>query len=157
MIWIYQKVKLSSYPLMHLFVRCSQICEIRYRPHFVWIFRSCLNPPSQNDLLSKGWRFADIKASAEASHKTHACISLKQRDNSRNYGQVCYLERQMAGMVGFEPTVHATKKRCLTTWPHPSSEKPNTQQILNLQDQKLINLIKSRLELGKKRFWPLIL
>ncbi len=55
-------------------------------------------------------------------------------------------------MVGFEPTVHATKKRCLTTWPHPSSEKPNTQQMLNLQDQKLINIIKSHLELGKKRF-----
>jgi hypothetical protein len=58
----------------------------------------------------------------------------------------------LAGMVGFEPTVHATKKRCLTTWPHPSSEKPNTQQMLNLQDQKLINMIKSHLELGKKRF-----
>ncbi len=27
----------------------------------------------------------------------------------------------MAGVVGFEPTHTATKKRCLTTWPHPSN------------------------------------
>ena len=26
----------------------------------------------------------------------------------------------MAGVVGFEPTVHDTKNRCLTTWLHPS-------------------------------------
>ncbi len=25
----------------------------------------------------------------------------------------------MAGVVGFEPTVHDTKNRCLTTWLHP--------------------------------------
>ena len=29
------------------------------------------NPPSPNELLSKGYRFAQIKASAQASHKTH--------------------------------------------------------------------------------------
>ncbi len=27
----------------------------------------------------------------------------------------------MAGMVGFEPTVHCTKNSCLTTWLHPSA------------------------------------
>ena len=26
----------------------------------------------------------------------------------------------MAGVVGFEPTVHGTKNRCLTTWLHPN-------------------------------------
>ncbi len=26
----------------------------------------------------------------------------------------------LAGMVGFEPTIHDTKNRCLTTWPHPN-------------------------------------
>ena len=26
----------------------------------------------------------------------------------------------MAGVVGFEPTVHDTKNRCLTTWLHPN-------------------------------------
>ena len=53
-------------------------------------------PPSPNELLSKGYRFTDIKASAHASHKTHACISLKQRGYSRNYGLVCNLGKQMA-------------------------------------------------------------
>ena len=53
-------------------------------------------PPSPNERLSKGYRIADIKASAHASHKTHACISLKQRGYSRNYGLVCNLGKQMA-------------------------------------------------------------
>ncbi len=39
----------------------------------------------------------------------------------------CRLEAQhfydggeLAGMVGFEPTVHCTKNSCLTTWLHPN-------------------------------------
>ena len=84
--------------------RCSQTREIRYRPHFVLISRSYQNPPSPNELLSKGCSFADIKASGEASRKTYVCIALKQRDNSRKYGLVCYLGKQMAEEVGFEPT-----------------------------------------------------
>jgi len=51
--------------------------------------------------MSKGYRFGDIKASAHASHKTHACISLKQRGYSRNYGLVCNLGKQMAERQGF--------------------------------------------------------
>ena len=43
----------------------------------IWFLQ---NPPSPNERLSKGYRIADIKASAHASHKTHACISLKQRE-----------------------------------------------------------------------------
>ena len=27
--------------------------------------------------------------------------------------------KTLAGVVGVEPTIHATKKRCLTTWLHP--------------------------------------
>ena len=54
------------------------------------------NPPSPNERLSKGYRISDIKALAHASHKTHACISLKQRGYSRNYGLVCNLGKQMA-------------------------------------------------------------
>ena len=54
------------------------------------------NPPSPNERLSKGYGIADIKASAHASHKKHACISLKQRSYSRNYGLVCNLGKQMA-------------------------------------------------------------
>ena len=39
----------------------------------------------------------------------------------------------MAGVVGFEPTVHATKKRCLTTWLHPNCDRLVTQLILLVQ------------------------
>ena len=41
-------------------------------------------------------RLGVIKASAHASHKTHACISLKQRGYSHNYGLDCNLGKQMA-------------------------------------------------------------
>ena len=64
--------------------------------HFTLNIYALQNPPSPNELLSKGYRLADIKASAHASHKTHACISLKQRGYSRNYGLVCNLGKQMA-------------------------------------------------------------
>ena len=84
--------------------RCSQTCEIRYRPHFVLISSSYKNPPSPNELLSKGCSFADIKASAKASRKTLVCIVLKQRSNSGYYGQVCYLEKQVAAHVRYHQT-----------------------------------------------------
>ena len=54
------------------------------------------NPPSPNDLLSKGWILADITASAKASDKTAVCIVLKQRSNSGNYGEISYLGKQVA-------------------------------------------------------------
>ncbi len=61
-------------------------------------FNICVfqNPLSPNERLSKGYSIDDIKASAHASHKTHACISLKQRGYSRNYGLVYNLGKQMA-------------------------------------------------------------
>ena len=61
------------------------------------------NLPSPNELLSKGWILADIKASVEASGKTPTCIVLKQRSNSGYYGKLCYLGKQMADRQGFEP------------------------------------------------------
>ena len=64
--------------------------------HFTFKICALPNPPSQNERLSKGYRIADINASALASHKTHACISLKQRGYSRNYGLVCNLGKPMA-------------------------------------------------------------
>jgi hypothetical protein len=54
------------------------------------------NPPSPNDLLSKGARIADIESSVEASDKTAVCIELKQRSNSGYYGRLCYLGKRMA-------------------------------------------------------------
>ena len=64
--------------------------------HFTLNIYALQNPPSPNERLSKGYRFADIKASAHASHKTHVCIVLKQRSNSGYYGPMLYLEKQVA-------------------------------------------------------------
>ena len=30
-------------------------------------------------------------------------------------------KEELAGVVGFEPTIHGTKNRCLTAWLHPNS------------------------------------
>jgi len=65
------------------------------------------NQLTANELLSKDYRFADIKASAQASHKTHTCISLKQRGYSRNYGLVCNLGKQMAETSDVQDKVYA--------------------------------------------------
>ena len=64
--------------------------------HFTLNIYALQNPPSQNECLSKGYRISNIKALAHASHKTHTCISLKQRGYSRNYGLVCNLGKPMA-------------------------------------------------------------
>ena len=45
----------------------------------------------------------------------------------------------MAGVVGFEPTIHGTKNRCLTTWLHPNSEALSTivdRRVQDLSDKK---------------------
>ena len=39
----------------------------------------------------------------------------------------------LAGVVGFEPTVHGTKNRCLTTWLHPNRLAFLTQSGLTVQ------------------------
>ena len=75
--------------------------------HFTFNIWALQNPPSPNERLSKGYRIGDIKASAHASHKTHACIYLKQRGYSRNYGLVCNPGKQMADPRGFEPLASA--------------------------------------------------
>ncbi len=38
---------------------------------------------------------------------------------------LAFLEK-VAGVVGFEPTIHGTKNRCLTTWLHPNGERLST-------------------------------
>lgn len=48
--------------------------------------------------------------------------------------------KKMAGVVGFEPTVHCTKNSCLTTWLHPNGERLNTICLTKAQDLKLIFL-----------------
>ena len=79
-------------------IRCCQTYKLVFigmlnKPRTRFTFNICTfqNPPSPNERLSKSYRIGDIKASAQASHKTHACISLKQRGNSRNNGLVWVL------------------------------------------------------------------
>ena len=55
----------------------------------------------------------------------------------------------LAGMVGFEPTVHCTKNSCLTTWLHPSSDWPSSRVRRPFQpsfDPKSIRLVRRLLE-----------
>ncbi len=40
----------------------------------------------------------------------------------------------MAGVVGFEPTIHGTKNRCLTTWLHPNGERLITRLVRAVQE-----------------------
>ena len=80
-------------------LRHSPRYKISHRAYLILISRFWQNPPLPNWFLSKGYRFGDIKASAHASHKTHTCISLKQRGYSRNYGLVCNLGKQMAALL----------------------------------------------------------
>ncbi len=40
----------------------------------------------------------------------------------------------MAGVVGFEPTIHSTKNCCLTTWLHPNSERLSTTVVGRVQE-----------------------
>ncbi len=40
----------------------------------------------------------------------------------------------MAGVVGFEPTIHGTKNRCLTTWLHPNGERLSTTVADRVQE-----------------------
>ncbi len=44
------------------------------------------------------------------------------RDKNEENAQASNVGKCVAGVVGFEPTVHATKKRCLTAWLHPNCE-----------------------------------
>ncbi len=53
----------------------------------------------------------------------------------------------LAGMVGFEPTVHCTKNSCLTTWLHPSSVALDTAMIGAYQ----VPIVKNLILLGRPR------
>ena len=43
-------------------------------------------------------------------------------DKSEENARASNVGTFVAGVVGFEPTLHATKKRCLTAWLHPNCE-----------------------------------
>ena len=63
---------------------------------------------------------ADNAVQLESHAKTNIGKTMKLRDKSDEDARVSNLGKCVAGVVGFEPTVHATKKRCLTAWLHPN-------------------------------------
>ena len=81
------------------------------------------NSPSPNEILIKGYRFADIKTSAQALHKTHACISLKKR----SYGLVCNLGKQIAETKVFEPSNESP--RYSLSMGAPSTTRPRLRRL----------------------------
>ena len=58
-----------------------------------------------------------VVGSAQTDHDR---MSLNLQHNLRRTGAGLVKGACLAGVVGFEPTVHDTKNRCLTTWLHPS-------------------------------------
>ena len=50
--------------------------------HFTLNIYALQNPPSPNEILSKVYSICDNKASAHASHKSYAYISLNHQSNS---------------------------------------------------------------------------
>ena len=82
--------------------------EVSYGAYLVWI-RGCTQ------------RLICCTALAgEARPKS--CYELMYRLNAINFHMALKIKvkSEVAGMVGFEPTVHCTKNSCLTTWLHPN-------------------------------------
>ena len=56
----------------------------------------------------------------ESHAKINSGKAMKLRDKNEENARTSNVGKCVAGVVGFEPTVHATKKRCLTAWLHPN-------------------------------------
>ena len=65
---------------------------------------------------------ADNAVQLDSHAKTNSGKAMKLRDKSEENARTSNVGKCVAGVVGFEPTVHATKKRCLTAWLHPNCE-----------------------------------
>ena len=70
----------------------------------------------------EGIILADNAVQLESCAKTNSAKTMKLHDKSEEIARASNLGKCVAGVVGFEPTVHATKKRCLTAWLHPNCE-----------------------------------
>ncbi len=58
----------------------------------------------------------------ESHAKINSGKTMNLRDKPKDNARASNFGKCVAGVVGFEPTVHATKKRCLTAWLHPNCE-----------------------------------
>ena len=72
--------------------------------------------------LDEGLILANNAVQLESHAKTNSGKNMKLSDKSEEIARASNFGKCVAGVVGFEPTVHATKKRCLTAWLHPNSE-----------------------------------
>ena len=70
----------------------------------------------------EGLILADNAVQLDSHAKTNSAKAMELRDKSEENARASNLGKCVAGVVGFEPTVHATKKRCLTAWLHPNCE-----------------------------------
>ena len=70
----------------------------------------------------EGLILADNAVQLGSRAKINSAKAMKLRDKSEENARASNLGKCVAGVVGFEPTVHATKKRCLTAWLHPNCE-----------------------------------
>ncbi len=68
----------------------------------------------------EGLILADNAVQLESHAKTCSSKTMKLRDKRKDNARASNFGKCVAGVVGFEPTVHATKKRCLTAWLHPN-------------------------------------
>ena len=89
------------------------------------------NPPK---LLTRKWRFLTFHRNRwKTGYKGNwgiiaphisPDIAGELRELSSDINMLC----ELAGVEGFEPSVHGTKNRCLTAWLHPNSAALLTKQ-----------------------------
>src|SRR5690606_37172740 len=111
-------------------------CYWRYRPAV-----SALPYPAEGCLRSrlanKEKRFFVIRYGLEVRKRATP-------KGNRCDGKLLKFQRKfLAGAVGFEPTVHGTKNRCLTTWPRPNCVGVSSQAVRGVQEAKRKNLVDS--------------
>ena len=70
----------------------------------------------------EGLILADNLVQLGSRAKINSAKAMNLRDKNEENARASNLGKCVAGVVGFEPTVHATKKRCLTAWLHPNCE-----------------------------------
>ena len=70
----------------------------------------------------EGLILADNAVQLGSRAKTNSGKAMKLRNKNEENARTSNVGKCVAGVVGFEPTVHATKKRCLTAWLHPNCE-----------------------------------
>ena len=69
--------------------------------------------PPEPDAIAYVWGLPCVAPKSGLHARPHAI-------GAQGNHLICRIFCELAGAVGFEPTVHGTKNRCLTTWPRPN-------------------------------------